>query len=274
MTKSFEFGRAIFATAMAGMGVQCLLRGAAVPALEPVTTASALPVIGWITGVVLIAAAVATMLRPTASHGAAMLAATLLLWVVLLHAPALAASPKSGGKWTGAAESFALGGAALVLFGLTRPSGAWRGVPDAISARIIIIGRTFFGISMLGFGALHFLYSPYVASVIPNWIPAHVGFAYATGVAHIAAGTSILMGVIARIAALCTAAMFGSWVVILHIPRALVHPQAPNEWTSMLIALGMCGGALLIAASVSNISPGPALADDADPSNTRATSAA
>jgi hypothetical protein len=133
MTKPFEFGRAIFATAMAGMGVQCLLRGAAVPALEPVTTASALPVIGWITGVVLIAAAVATMLRPTARHGAAVLAATLLLWVVLLHAPALAASPKSGGKWTGSGESFALGGAALVLFGLTRLSGTWRGAADTIS---------------------------------------------------------------------------------------------------------------------------------------------
>jgi uncharacterized membrane protein len=251
MTKSFEFGRAIFATAMAGIGVQCLLRGNAVPALEPVAAASALPVIGWITGVVLIGAAVATMLKPTASYGAAMLAATLLLWVALLHAPALAASPRSGGKWTGAAESFALGGSALVLFGLTRPSGAWRGTPDAISARSIIIGRTFFGISMLGFGALHFLYIPYVAFVIPNWIPAHVGFAYATGVAHITAGTSILTGVIARIAALCAAAMFGSWVLILHAPRVLAHGRDPNEWTSMLIALTMCGSALLVAEALS-----------------------
>ena len=251
MTKSFEFGRAIFATAMAGMGVQCLLRGNAVPALEPVATTSALPVIGWITGVVLIGAAVATMLRPAASYGAAVLAVTLLLWVVLVHAPALAASPKSGGKWTGAGESFALGGAALVLVGLSRLSGAWRGAPDAISARSITIGRTFLGISMLGFGALHFLYIPYVASVIPNWIPAHVGFAYATGVAHIAAGTSILTGVIARIAALCTAAMFGSWVLILHVPRAIAHGRDPNAWTSMLIALAMCGSALLVAEALS-----------------------
>jgi uncharacterized membrane protein len=191
------------------------------------------------------------MIRPAASHGAAVLAATLLLWVVLLHAPALAASPKSGGKWTGAAESFALGGAALVLFGLTRVSLAWRGAPDVISTRSMTVGRTFLGISMLGFGALHFLYIPYVASVIPNWIPAHVGFAYATGVAHIAAGTSILTRVVARIAALCAAAMFGSWVLILHFPRALAHGREPNEWTSMLIALAMCGGWLLVAESLS-----------------------
>lgn len=61
---------------------------------------------------------------------------------------------------------------------------------------------------------------------------------------------SILTGVIARIAALCTAAMFGSWFLIVHIPRVLAHAQAPSEWTSMLIALGMCGSALLIASSL------------------------
>jgi uncharacterized membrane protein YphA (DoxX/SURF4 family) len=274
MPKLFEFGRAIFAVAMIGMGVQCILRSNAVPALEPVFGATSLPVIGWITGIVLIAAAVATMVRPTASYGAAVLAAMLLLWVVLLHAPALVAAPKNGGEWTGASETFALGGIALVLFGLTRLSVAWRGMPDTLTTRCITIGRIFVGLSMLGFGTLHFLYIPYVAIVIPNWIPAHVGFAYATGVAHIVAGLSILTGVIARIAALCAAAMFGSWVLILHLPRALAHVHEPNEWTSMLIALAMCGGALLIAATLSNIPDGAALAGDANASNTRTTVAA
>lgn len=274
MTKLFELGRAIFVVAMIGMGVQCLLRGIAVPQLEPVLGATVLPLIGWITGVVFIAATVATMVRQIATHGAAVLAAMLLLWVVLLHAPALAAAPRNGGEWTGASETFALGGVALVLFGLTRLSITWRRIPDAMTARCITIGRIFVGLSMLGFGALHFLYIPYVAVVIPNWIPAHVGFAYATGVAHIAAGLSILTGVLARLAALCAAAMFGSWVVILHIPRALAHLHDANEWTSMLIALAMCGGSLLIAASLSNISRGAALANDADAFHPRTTAAA
>jgi uncharacterized membrane protein YphA (DoxX/SURF4 family) len=251
MTKSFELGRAMFVAAIAGMGVQCILRSSAVPALEPVLGATSLPVIGWITGVVLVAAAAATLVRQTASYGAAAIAAMLLVWVALLHAPAIAAAPTNGGEWTGAAECFALGGAALVLYGLTRLSGEWRGVPDALAARTILAGRIFFGISMLGFGALHFLYIPYVAFVIPNWIPAHVAFAYATGVAHVAAGLGILSGVLARVAALCTAAMFGSWFLILHIPRVAAHAREPNEWTSMLIALAMSGGALLVADSLS-----------------------
>ena len=160
MPKLFEFGRPIFAVAMIGMGVQCMLCSNVVPVLEPVLGATSLPVIGWITGIVLAAAAVATMLRPTASYGAAVLAAMLLLWVVLLHAPALVAAPKNGGEWTGASETFALGGIALVLFGLTRLSVAWRGMPDTLITRCITIGRIFVGLSMLGFGTLHFLYIP------------------------------------------------------------------------------------------------------------------
>lgn len=274
MTRLLELGRAIFAVAMIGMGVQCILRGNTVPQLEPVPSATVLSPIAWITGVVLIVAAIATMVRPTAIYGAAVLAAVMLLWVALLHAPALTAAPRNGGEWTGASETFALAGVALVLFGLTRLSLAWRRIPDALTARCITIGRILVGVSMLGFGTLHFLYIPYVAVVIPNWIPVHVGFAYATGVAHIAAGVSILTGVLARVAALCAAAMFGSWVLILHIPRAFEHLREANEWTSMLIALAMCGGALLIAATLSNISRGASLANDADASRTRTTAAA
>jgi uncharacterized membrane protein YphA (DoxX/SURF4 family) len=246
MTRTFDFGRAIFAAAMLGLGLQCILRGNAVPALEPVVAASALPVVGWVTGVVLIAASIAMMLRLTAHYGAAVLAAVLMLWIAFLHAPALAAAPGNGGEWTGAFETFALSGAALLLFGLTAASPA---------NRATAIGRLIYGASMPAFAVLHILYIPYVAYVIPSWIPAHVFFAYATGMAHAASGLSILTGVLSRAAAYGTAAMFGSWVLIVHAPRVLKDSHTPSEWSSMFIALGMCGGALLIASALSNISP-------------------
>jgi uncharacterized membrane protein YphA (DoxX/SURF4 family) len=107
---------------------------------------------------------------------------------------------------------------------------------------------------MPAFGVLHFLYIAYIVYVTPSWIPAHVFFAYATGIAHVASGVSLLTGVLARLAAYLTAAMFGSWVLIVHVPRVVRDPSTPSEWTSMLIALGMCGGALLIASALSNIS--------------------
>jgi uncharacterized membrane protein len=258
MNSSFHAGRVLFATAMGGLGVQCMLRGNAVPTLEPVAGSSSLPLVGWITGVVLFAAAIAMLAHSKAYYGAAVIAATLLLWLLLLHAPALAANPKNGGEWTGTFETFALGGAALVLFGLMRSAAGYEREPEPIARRATTIGRLMYGASMPAFGVLHYIYIAYVASVIPDWIPAHVFFGYATGVAHLASGLGILTGVFSRLAAYCTAAMFGSWVVIVHVPRVLANFRHPNEWTSMLIAIGMCGGALLIASALSNIRSLPA----------------
>jgi uncharacterized membrane protein YphA (DoxX/SURF4 family) len=204
--------------------------------------------------VVLIVAALATLSRRGTSYGAAVVSAVLLLWVALLHVPALVAAPNKGGAWTGAFEAFALSGAALLLWGLTAHGPGSDRARSSLAVRATTIGRVMYGISMPVFGILHFLYIPYIVYVTPSWIPAHVFFAYATGVAHVASGLSLLSGVLSRIAAYCTAAMFGSWVLIVHAPRVLGSSHIPSEWTSMLIALGMCGGALLIASALANIS--------------------
>jgi uncharacterized membrane protein len=198
------------------------------------------------------------MWRSTARYGSAGLAAILLAWVVFLHLPALAGAPRNGGEWTGALETLALSGAAIALYGILGRASRYERGPGATADRAAPAGRYIFGLCMPGFGVLHFMYISYVAFVIPGWIPSHVFFAYATGVAHVASGLGILTGVLGRLAAYCTAAMFGSWVILVHAPRVLAHAHDPNEWTSMLIAAGMCGSALLIAAVLSNIS-GPAL---------------
>ena len=148
--------------------------------------------------------------------------------------PHLCADPRNGGAWTAAFEIVALGGAAAILAVPSRPA----------------LGRLCFGLALPVFGLLHFVYRDYVASVIPGWIPAHMFWAYATGVAHIAAGAGIVLDVMgrgARLAAILVGAMFGTWVVILHAPRALAALDHRPEWTSLFVALAMCGGAWLLA---------------------------
>jgi hypothetical protein len=46
------------------------------------------------------------------------------------------------------------------------------------------------------------------------------------------------------------------FVLTLHLPRVLAAPQSPDEWSSGLIALGMCG-ASWICASVAALPPHP-----------------
>jgi uncharacterized membrane protein YphA (DoxX/SURF4 family) len=67
-------------------------------------------------------------------------------------------------------------------------------------------------------GVVHYLYPDAVANFIPKWIPAHLFWAYFTGVAFWAAGLAILSGVLARLASRLLAMMLSSWVPILHIP--------------------------------------------------------
>jgi uncharacterized membrane protein YphA (DoxX/SURF4 family) len=160
-------------------------------------------------------------------------AAVAIWWFAALglHLPLLLGHLRDGGEWTCAFEVLAIGagGAALAL--PNRPN----------------LGRYAFAISLPIFGVLHFVFRAYVASVIPSWLPAHMFWAYATGVLHIAAGLAMLTGVCGRLAAVLAGAMFGSWVIVLHLPRAIAAGDTRAEWTSLFVALAMCGGAWLIA---------------------------
>jgi uncharacterized membrane protein YphA (DoxX/SURF4 family) len=129
------------------------------------------------------------------------------------------------------------------------------GFLDRLAAPGIPYGCICFGFSLLVFGAMHFIYHDFTASFIPVWIPFRPFFAIATGVAHCAAGLAILSGILGRLAATLAGVMYGSWVLILHIPRALLHVPAdaavnpPFEWNGVFVAAILCGGALAVAES-------------------------
>lgn len=172
----------------------------------------------------------------------------LTLWLILLQVPTVLVHLHSGSKWTPALECLALCSAAWVLAHALSDNSAARTPWNARLARLADAGRYGFGISLPVFGALHFIYWQYVASVIPGWIPGSpVFWTYFTGCAHIAAGVAILSGVQARLAATMLGIMFGSWVLIVHVPRVLASPHNQAEWTSLCIAIALCGGAWLMA---------------------------
>jgi uncharacterized membrane protein YphA (DoxX/SURF4 family) len=132
-----------------------------------------------------------------------------------------------------------LAAAAWLLVTTHRNGDVWR--------RVALVARLMFGATFLAFGFSHYLYHQYVESVIPSWIPAHAFFAYATGAAHAAAGLSLLTGIQARLAATLLAVMFGSWVGVLHIPRVIAAQGDKNEWTSLFVAVAMCGASWIIS---------------------------
>jgi uncharacterized membrane protein YphA (DoxX/SURF4 family) len=192
----------------------------------------ALPIIS---ALILVAAGVATMLRPTVTIGAALLALWYGLWVVALHVPVVFATP-SVGLLLGLAETFALTTAGLQLQYVRR----LRTGPVLVWVRIL------FGLCPLVFGLSHFVYPGITAQAVPAWIPAPFFWAYATGTAHFAAGIAIVTGIRVRLAATLLAAMCGLFVLLVHIPRVIAAPHSQLEWTMMMAALSITGAAWIM----------------------------
>lgn len=201
----------------------------------------------YLTGVVLIAAGICVVAGKWAHPAAIILGIMLLLWVLLLQAPGLIAHPSDGGAWTTTFETLALCGAAWILVGrLATKHGLRRGL-DHAAVSFAAAGRICFGVSMLVFGALHYIYADYVGTLVPAWIPGGSFWSYLTAAAFVAAGVSIITKVKMRLAATLLGVMFGSWVLILHAPRVAAKLHNREEWTSLFVALAMCGGAWLLA---------------------------
>ena len=253
MKNLISSGTVIFAIAMAAFGILSLIYPDFVPGLEPVPEwVPGRLFLARLNGVFLVAAGVSLIVDKTSRLAAISLGFMLYLWVLLLHLPRLIAEPRNGGFWTGAAETLALRRVPWVLAGVLPAEPIDSQKRNSVLDKTSLFGRFCFGISLPMFGILHFIYYQYVASVIPAWIPYPLFWAYFTGMAQIAAGLSIISNIKARLAATLLGVMFGSWVLILHLPRAAVNPSNESEWTSLIVALAMCGGAWIVTESLTS----------------------
>src|SRR5882762_5711569 len=111
------------------------------------------------------------------------------------------------------------------------------------------VGRIFVAVSLVVFGVQHFLYGGFVAGLVPAFMPGRLFWAYFIGAAFLAAAAGILYKMLARPAATMLGVMFFFFVVLLHIPRIVMHLRDGNEWTSGFVALAMCGGAWILASA-------------------------
>ena len=164
-----------------------------------------------------------------------------LLWT-LLWIPRVVANgrPALGGQF----EVLAITSGLFLLAGLSGPRS---GKPT-----LALISRYAFAVCLPVFGVVHFLYPAVVANWVPRWLPAHLFWAYFTGVAFWAAGLALLSGVLARLASRLFAIMLSSWVLIVHIPRVAAALRDRHEWTTLFVAVALTGIAWIVAASATS----------------------
>jgi len=250
-------GRLIFATAVAALGVEnliCAHVSQAVfakssPIVPVIPFVPAIPLLAYLVGLILLATGVSIALNLRPRFAAFLLGLLFVLCVLVLFVPKAVARPLDLNIRTCLFEEMALGASALTLAGELRAKTRSFAFGDTLLDRLGSSAPYFFAISSIVFGVTHFLILRFIASLVPAWLPGHLFFAYLTGAAFIAAGLSVATGVLARWGAFWLGVMFLLWFLILHAPRVIMHPRIPAEWSSMLIALAMCGGAWIVAGS-------------------------
>jgi len=242
---------AFFGIGMLGIGLQHFIYSDFPPVILPswpqwIHT----PVAAYIIGSAIIIAGILILFGIRARTVSLLLASFLLLCFLLVQCPFVLfmQSPRHLGLWTDPLKELALSGGAFVMAGLSPyvPTG---NQSLAIPEKIIPAGKIFFSITMIAFGIDHFLYTDFVATLVPAWIPGHIFWTYFAGIALIGTGVGIILKFTRKWVALLAAAMIFLWFIVLHIPRAIADPNGNkgNEITSVFEALAFSGIALGIA---------------------------
>jgi uncharacterized membrane protein len=197
-------------------------------------------------GVVLIACGLGMLVPRTARIAALLLTANMVAWLVLIKVPAVLASPGVAVEWESLGETLILiGGAWSLLVAVSGgPRGRRGGLDGAAGLRL---ARLVYALAMPMMGLSHFFYLKLTASMIPAWIPFHVGFAGLTGAAHIAAGLGLLCGVLPRLAATAEAVMISLFALLANGAMVLAQPRSHGMWAELLAAAAMAGAAWAVA---------------------------
>jgi uncharacterized membrane protein len=248
-----KLGRVFFAIPLLIFAIEYLARGrwqGGMPPVPPWTHGE--HIFSYVTGALLLVISMSLLINKEARLSATILGLLFLFCVVFLHAAKhFSGIIHDGGIRTRAFETFALGGAAFVLAALVSKGCSIQFLASA-NPMLAIIGRYIYAFSMIIFGIQHFLYAPYIAFLIPKWMPAHLFLAYFTGIAFIAAGLAIATLIFSRLVSILLGLMFLLWVVTLHTPRVIASPHNTDELVSLLVALAFSGASFLLAAYSKN----------------------
>jgi uncharacterized membrane protein YphA (DoxX/SURF4 family) len=251
----------IFGFAVLGFGFVGLLYVDFLNSLQPVPAGllgySALAALN---GVALAVAGIAILADRKAGTAALAIVGVFAACIAFLQVPSAFTRPEllRSPWWVRTFESVALIGGAATLAGVRA---------TAIRRRWVETGRIAFGLALPVFGVLHLIYGEGTASLIPPWYPMPLFLAYFTGVAQIAGGLAIAIGIWPRLAATLAGVMYGSWAVTLHVPRVWCRLQGPCDFldvpggleaarggiTSLFVAFAMCGAAWLVAGGVARL---------------------
>jgi len=205
---------------------------------------------------VVLAASAGICFSRTVSASVLAIGAYQAAWVIISARPILS-KPLSIGAWYGFCEALSALVGTWILFELLRRQS--RGWPTPIaSERALRPAQVLFGLTCIFYGSSHFAYAEYTAGMVPAWLPCRVGFAYFTGLCHVAAGIGIIFGILSRLAATLEATMMSLFGLLVWVPSFFAQPRpdwatpAQNQWSELVVTLVLAASASIVATSLGN----------------------
>jgi len=95
-------------------------------------------------------------------------------------------------------------------------------------------------------GIAHFLFSAFVDTLIPDYIPFHRFWTYFCGICLILAAIGLWIPALRKMAALLSSIMIFAWFLTLHIPRYLMHPEEKTELMAVFESLAIAALMLIV----------------------------
>ncbi len=171
--------------------------------------------------------------------------------------PQILSNPLSVGAWYGFCEaltSLVGPGLVYVTFRLRAPGFEMPIFTEPAGRTACVV----FGLNCVFYGWSHFAYAGYTASMVPTWLPGRLGFAYFTGLAHMAAGAGLVVGILPRLAAVLEALMMSLFGLLVWVPTFFMEARPKwatppaNQWSELVVNLLLATSAWVVAALLSD----------------------
>ena len=243
-------GHAAFAAAMIWLGAMGLSTGDFVQVWQPVPTwVPAREALAYLCAFISLACGIGLLWQRTAAVAARVLFASLLVWLLVLRLPNLFfQTPLVLVAWTFSSTAVMVAAAWVLYVWLAGDRDRQR-LGFLADERGVRIARALYGLSLIPFGLAHFMYLDATTVLIPRWLPWHVGWAYFTGAAFIAAGLAVIVGVFARLAAALSTLQLGLFALIVWVPRVLAGAVNDFQWGEFVVTFVLMAGAWVVADS-------------------------
>jgi uncharacterized membrane protein len=241
LDKLVAMGPVFMAAGIAAFGAEHLVRPRVLMQVVPVWMPGRL-FWAYFVGFALLAAAASFVLKKFVRWSATLLGLMFVLFVLMIHAPNVAANPRDRFLWTVALRELAFAGGAWALAG----------------GRLAVAARFLVAIPLVFFGVEHFLHPEFAPGVplsklTPAWVPVRAMWGYLTGAFLLAGGVGLLARRF-RVATQWLGLVVTLLVILLYLPiLAIAKPPALNEAVNYVADTLLFAGAVLCAAGSSRV---------------------